>query len=126
MRPFPSFGTKQERTLHLINEEEVQAVPGPGKYDVLPLNIDDLLRQCDDKKLAKEILANLQERMPSKVFQSKEPRIAVFPDAPKPEEGLNKYYNQDSQTIGQGQLKISQKRLEQMIYKLRKDYQSGV
>ena len=64
--------------------------------------------------------------MPSKVFQSKEPRIAVFPDAPKPEEGLNKYYNQDSQTIGQGQLKISQKRLEQMIYKLRKDYQSGV
>jgi len=34
-------------------------VPGPGKYDVLPLNIDDLLRQCGDKKLAKEILANL-------------------------------------------------------------------
>lgn len=77
-------------------------MPGPGKYDVLPLNIDDLLRQCDDKKLAKEILANLQERMPSKVFQSKEPRIAVFPDAPKAEEGLNKYYNQESHTIGQG------------------------
>jgi len=45
--------------------------------------------------------------MPSKVFQSKEPRIAVFSETPKPEEGLNKYYNQDSNTIGQGQLKIS-------------------
>ena len=25
--------------LKLINEEEVMAVPGPGKYDVLPFNI---------------------------------------------------------------------------------------
>lgn len=58
----------------------MSVTPGPGKYDVEPFNIEDLLRQCDDKKLVKEILSNLQDRMPSSTFLSKEPRTAGFPE----------------------------------------------
>jgi hypothetical protein len=58
----------------------MSVTPGPGKYDLEPLNIEDLLRQCDNKKLVKEILSNLQDRMPSSNFLSKEPRTAGFPD----------------------------------------------
>jgi hypothetical protein len=55
----PGFGSNETRSLKLINEEEISSVPGPGKYDVLPFNLDDLIRQCDDKKLVKEIMQNL-------------------------------------------------------------------
>ena len=58
-KQLPSFGTKEQRQLRLINEDEIASVPGPGKYDVLPFNLDDLIRQCEDKKLVKEILQNL-------------------------------------------------------------------
>lgn len=75
---YPSFGTNQVRELKLINEEETKDVPGPGRYDLEPFNIDDLLRQCEDKKIVKEILSNLQERLPTSTFVSKGPRIAVF------------------------------------------------
>jgi hypothetical protein len=44
--------------LKLINEE-TKEVPGPGKYDLEPFNLEDLLRQCEDKKLVKEIISNL-------------------------------------------------------------------
>ena len=77
--------------MKLVNDDDVS--PGPGKYDVQALSIDDLLRQCEDKKLAKEILANLQDRMPSSMFMSKEPRIAVFPEGPKENQGMDKFYN---------------------------------
>jgi hypothetical protein len=53
-------------------------VPGPGRYDLEPFNIDDLLRQCEDKKIVREILSNLHDRMPTSTFVSKGPRIAVF------------------------------------------------
>ena len=66
------------RNLNLINEEQTKEAPGPGKYDVEPLNLEDLLRQCNDKRLVKEIISHLQERMPSSTFVSKYPRIAVF------------------------------------------------
>jgi hypothetical protein len=39
-----SFGTNETRTLKLINEEEIAYIPGPGKYEVQPVNIDELLR----------------------------------------------------------------------------------
>jgi hypothetical protein len=41
---YPSFGTNQARVLQLINEEEIKEAPGPGKYDLEPLNIEDLVR----------------------------------------------------------------------------------
>ena len=56
---YPSFGTKETRALQLINEEETGSIPGPGKYELQPFNVDDLMRYCDDKILVKEILANL-------------------------------------------------------------------
>ena len=40
---YPSFGCKEMRELKLINEE-VREVPGPGKYDIDPFNLEDLLR----------------------------------------------------------------------------------
>lgn len=45
--------------------------------------------------------------MPSKVFASKEPRIAVFTDKIHKEVSDDIYYNQDSNTIAHSQLKIS-------------------
>lgn len=88
--------------MKLINEE-TKEVPGPGKYDLEPFNLEDLLRQCEDKKLVKEIISNLQERMPSSNFISKYPRIAVFQEnkLKKDDEGLDKFYNQDLKTIGE-------------------------
>jgi len=73
---YPSFGTRQLRELKLIPEDKALN-PGPGQYQ-LNFNLDDLLNQCEDKELVKAILANLQERKPSHMFLTKEPRIAVF------------------------------------------------
>ena len=65
--------------------------------------------------------------MPTSTFVSKGPRIAVFQEnkLKKLDEAMDKYYNQDNGTIAEGQLKLSQKRLEQLIYKLRKDSSTG-
>ncbi len=41
---YPSFGSKVVRNLKLINEEQSKEVPGPGKYDLEPFNLEDLLR----------------------------------------------------------------------------------
>jgi hypothetical protein len=62
----------------------------------------------------KDIVQNITEKTPSSVFVSKGPRIAVFQEnkLKKEDLGLEKYYVQDTKTIGEGQLKISQKRLE--------------
>lgn len=38
------------------------------------------------------------------------------------EDGLEKYYNQDQNTIAENQLKISQKKLEKLVFNLKKDY----
>jgi hypothetical protein len=56
---YPSFGSRVVRNLNLINEEQTKEAPGPGKYDLEPLNLEDLLRQCNDKRLVKEIISNL-------------------------------------------------------------------
>lgn len=90
---YPSFGSKVVRELNLINEKEIKDAPGPGNYQ-LSFNLDDLLRQCEDKQLVKDIMQNLQERKPSKVFVTKEPRILVFQENKiMKEDGLEKYYN---------------------------------
>ena len=47
------------RNLNRINEEQTKEAPGPGKYDLEPLNLEDLLRKCDDKRLVKVIISNL-------------------------------------------------------------------
>ena len=105
---YPSFGSNQVRELKLINEEEISEVPGPGRYDLEPLNMDDLLRQCDDKRVVREILANLHERMPTHTFVSKGPRIAVFQENTAMKiDARDKYYDQDKGTIAEGQLKLS-------------------
>lgn len=41
---YPSFGSRVVRNLNLINEEQTKEAPGPGKYDLEPLNLEDLLR----------------------------------------------------------------------------------
>jgi hypothetical protein len=60
--------------------------PGPGKYH-LDFNIEELLSHCDDKKLVHAILENIQERKPTSVFQSKEPKSVVF-DVKNTEDGV--------------------------------------
>eukprot|EP00347_Sterkiella_histriomuscorum_P022866 403336865 len=118
---YPSFGTTQKRELKLISNE-VQQKPGPGQYQ-LSFNLDELLSKCDDKQLVKTILQNVQERKPSKVFLSKEPRIAVFGENKlMKEDGLEKYYNQEQNTFSQQQMKLQQRKLEKLVHQLKKDY----
>ena len=41
---YPSFGSRVVRDLKLINEEQTKEMPGPGKYDLEPFNLEDLLK----------------------------------------------------------------------------------
>ncbi|CDW79412.1 UNKNOWN [Stylonychia lemnae] len=118
---YPSFGTRQARELQLV-KKGIQEVPGPGQYQMY-FNVDDLLQKCDDKELVGAIMQNMQERRPNKVFSTKEPRIAVFQENKIMKvEGLEKYYSQEQNTFTEQQLKLQQKKLEKLVYQLKKEY----